>query len=84
MDYFVPLFVAVPLAGAFITAIAGNLVRGFGKIFTSVVVAFITGLSVYFIFFVEGTVVYQVGGWKALEGIPVAIYMVLDGLSVYM
>ena len=33
MDLFIPLFVAVPLGAAFLIAIIGGFLKGFGKIF---------------------------------------------------
>jgi len=84
MDFLVPLFVVVPLGGAFLIAIIGNLARGFGRYFTSIVFAFLTGLCIYFMLHLEGPVVFKVGGWELFESIPIAIYMVIDGLSIYL
>jgi len=84
MNFFIPLFVAVPLGGAFITAIIGSFAKGFGRYFTSIIFAFLTGLSIYFILHVKGPLIYNVGGWELFEKIPIAIYMILDGLTVYL
>jgi multicomponent Na+:H+ antiporter subunit D len=84
MNFFIPLFVAVPLGGAFITAIIGSFAKGFGRYFTSIIFAFLTGLSIYFILHVKEPLIYNVGGWELFEKIPIAIYMILDGLTVYL
>jgi multicomponent Na+:H+ antiporter subunit D len=84
MDWPISLFVTVPLAGAFLTAIVGSFSKGFGRIFTSIILAFLTGLGLYYIFSVKSTIVYKVGGHEMFEKIPIAIYMVLDGLSAYL
>ena len=84
MNVFIPLFVAVPLFGAFISAIIGTFAKKFGRIFTSVVLAFLTGLAIYIIFTVKGTIVFNVGGWELFDKIPIAIYLVVDGLSIYL
>lgn len=84
MDLYIPLFVVVPLAGAFLSAIIGHFIKKFGRIITSVILAFLTGFSLYLIFTVNGTLVFKVGGWELLDKIPIAIYMVIDGLSIYL
>lgn len=84
MDWFVPIFVIIPLAGAFIIAITGALSGGFGRYFTSILLVFLTGLAVYLLFSGQGTVVYAVGGHRLFEKVPIGIYMVFDGLSLYM
>ncbi len=81
MNSLIPLFVIVPLGSAFLMAILGRFIKGFGKFLTSFGLLFLTGLSLYFIFNSQGTLVYKVGGFEASAGIPVAIYMVIDGLS---
>jgi multicomponent Na+:H+ antiporter subunit D len=84
MDFFIPLFVVVPLGGAFLIAIIGSFSKRFGRYFTSIIFAFLTGLCVYFLLRIQGPLVYMVGGWKAFDTIPIAIYLVIDGLSLYL
>lgn len=84
MDWPISLFVIIPLAGAFLSAIAGSISKGFGRYFTSLILAFLTGLGVFYIFSLKSPIVYKVGGHELFEGIPIAIYMVMDGLSIYL
>jgi multicomponent Na+:H+ antiporter subunit D len=84
MDWFVPLFVIVPLGGAFFTAIIGSFAKPFGRYFTSIVLAFLTALALYVIFSVTIPIVYMVGGHGLSGKVPIGIYMILDGLSVYL
>jgi len=84
MDWIVPLFVIVPLGGAFLIAIIGSFARPFGRFFTSLVLAFLIGLTLYVIFSVTIPIVYMVGGHGPFENVPIGIYMILDGLSVYL
>ncbi|MGB2705862.1 MAG: monovalent cation/H+ antiporter subunit D family protein [Candidatus Omnitrophota bacterium] len=80
--HIIPLFVAIPLAGSFITAIVGKRVKWMpdfmGGLTTFVLlvgaVASVRIVNVY------GVLVYSVGAWKA----PIGIAMVLDGLTAFM
>ena len=78
------LFVIIPLFAAFIIPIAGRLVDGFQRVAASSFMLVLLVLSFYVILRQPGTVTYMVGGWEPVEGIPVAIYMVLDGLSGFL
>jgi len=84
MDWSVPLFVVVPLGAAFLTAIFGNAAQAFGRFFTSLMLAFLSGLTLYLVSTGNTLMVYQVGGHELFGKIPIAIYMVLDGLSIYL
>ena len=84
MDSFIPLFVVVPLGGAFLTAIIGSFVRGWGRYFTSVLLAFLAGYSGWLMFSMTGPLVYSVGGWELFDRVPVGIFMVVDHLTVYL
>ena len=50
MDWSVPLFVIVPLGAAFLTAIIGSASQAFGRFFTSIILAFLSGLTLYLLF----------------------------------
>ena len=84
MNWWVPLFVIVPLGGAFITAIIGSFSQAFGRYFTSLLLAALTGFALFIMFTPIGTMVYRVGGHELFDKIPIAIYMVMDGLSLYL
>ena len=85
MNNLVPLFVIIPLASAFLIPIIGMFVRGFQKAVLSVALVFLTGLSIYFIINSQAMpIAYEIGGWKPVEGTPIAIYMVMDGLSAFL
>jgi multicomponent Na+:H+ antiporter subunit D len=85
MDNLVPLFVILPLAAAFLIPIFGRIVKGFHSVLLSLVLVFLTILSVlYLVKGLEEPITYQVGGWTSQKGVPIAIYMILDGLSVFL
>ena len=58
MDWWVPLFIIVPLGGAFLTAIIGSFSQAFCRYFTSLLLALLTGLALYIMFTPVGTIVY--------------------------
>ncbi len=82
MNPLIPLFVALPLAGAFLIMILGRLIRHFDKVVASLILLFLLVISLISLFRTGGSVdVYKVGGWEAVNRIPIGIYMVLDGFS---
>jgi multicomponent Na+:H+ antiporter subunit D len=82
MNPLIPLFVVVPLAGAFLIMILGRFIRDFNKYFASLILLFLVFISFYFLFVTgEKVTVYKVGGWEPVNSIPVGIYMVIDGLT---
>ncbi len=85
MSDLVPLFVILPLATAFLIPIFGRFIKGFQEGLLSVVLLFLTILAINFIAKgIEQPIAYQVGGWSPENEIPIAIYLVLDGLSVLL
>ena len=78
----IPLFVAIPLAGAFLTSLLGKKIKGAPDVFSFLTTLVLSILSIVSIRVVNlsGTLVYSVGAWT----IPVGIGMVLDGLSAFM
>lgn len=83
MNPLIPLFVAVPLAGAFLIMILGRFIRHFDRVAASLVLLFLVIISLHAIVSSGGsTSVYKVGGWEAVNKIPIGIYMVMDGFSV--
>ena len=78
----IPLFVVIPLAGAFLTSLAGKKIKGLADVFGVLTTVSLFVLSILSLRLVGlyGTLVYSVGAWR----IPVGIGMVLDGLASFM
>jgi multicomponent Na+:H+ antiporter subunit D len=79
-----PLFVAIPLGTAFLVPVLAKLWKGFPDTAGNLAAGFLAGLSLWHIQVAQRTTVYHLGGWEPVNGIPVGIYLVLDGLSVLM
>ena len=85
MSLFIPLFVIIPLAAAFLIPIAGRFIEGFQRTISSIVFAFLSFLSLYFMFNTgQNAYTYLIGGWEPVNGIPIAICFILDGLTAFM
>ncbi|MBU1038597.1 MAG: NADH/ubiquinone/plastoquinone (complex I), partial [Candidatus Omnitrophica bacterium] len=78
----IPIFVILPLAGAFLISLLGKRLRGFSDIFSNIIAFLLLALSVYSVFVVNsvGVMVYKVGMWSP----PIGISLVLDSLSSFM
>jgi multicomponent Na+:H+ antiporter subunit D len=78
----IPLFVAIPLAGAFLISLMGRKIRWLPDALGTLTVFILCGLSLLSIrlYNLYGVLTYSVGSWKP----PIGIGMVLDGLSVFM
>lgn len=77
-----PMFIAIPLLGAFLTALVAHRARRFPDILASLVTLATLGLTWPALSQARqsGALVYEMGGWPP----PVGISLVLDGLSVFM
>ncbi|MEE8317505.1 MAG: monovalent cation/H+ antiporter subunit D family protein [Candidatus Omnitrophota bacterium] len=77
-----PLFVAVPLAAAFLNALIGKRIKGFPDWLSGIATFSLAGLSIYSVvlFKASGPIMYKVGGWMP----PIGITMVMDGLALLM
>jgi multicomponent Na+:H+ antiporter subunit D len=85
MDKFVPLLVIIPLAASFLIAMFGKQVKGFGKSLSVAGYLILSIISYWYM--VAGNhdpILYKVGGWEAVNRIPVGIYMLLDPFSGFM
>ena len=82
MNPLIPLFVIVPLTGAFLIMILGRFIRNFNKYFASLLLLFLVIISFWFLFTTgEKVTIYKVGGWEPVNGVPIGIYLVLDGFN---
>lgn len=79
-----PLFVIVPLGAAFLTPILSKFWKGFPDWMGNLTSGFLMCLALWCLRFAPKTLVYYAGGWEPIEGIPVGIAMVMDGLTVLM
>jgi multicomponent Na+:H+ antiporter subunit D len=85
MEQLIPLYVILPLGAAFLIPVIGRFVKGFQKTVTSLVFLFLLALSIKFIINgINEPLTYRIGGWEPVGNIPIAIYFVLDGLSIFM
>jgi len=83
MNPIIPIFVALPLAAAFLIMIFGKFIKNLHIFISFVTTLMLAILSVYAFIYVEnGLQIYKAGGWEPINTIPVAIYMVLDSFSV--
>jgi multicomponent Na+:H+ antiporter subunit D len=78
----VPLFVAIPLGGAFVIVLLSRLSPKLSDIIAHLGALSLAVLSIFTIN--QPTLVYKMGGWGAIRGVPIGIYLVLDGLSSFM
>jgi len=85
MDALIPIFVILPLAAACLIPVIGRFVRGFNKAGSIAVFLFLFLLALYFMFARDkDSYVYTIGGWEPVQGIPIAIYFTLDGMTILM
>ena len=79
-----PLFVIVPLGAAFLTPIFSKFWKWFPDWWGNITSGFLLILSLWILRFSGDTIVYNAGGWEPINGIPIGIAMVMDGLTVLM
>jgi multicomponent Na+:H+ antiporter subunit D len=83
MNPLIPLFVVIPLAGAFLVMIIGRFIGEFNKYFASLILLILAVLSIYSLLNTgQNLSFYKVGGWEPINRIPIGIYMVMDGFTV--
>ena len=78
----IPLFVALPLAAAFLISLLGKRIKRLPDALGVIAALILCGLSLLSVrlYNIYGILTYSAGGWKP----PIGIGMVLDGLSVFM
>lgn len=82
MNPLIPLFVAVPLAGAFLIMILGRFIPFLNRYLASAILLFLAFISFWSLIAGGGeTSVYRTGGWGLSDGVPIGIYLVHDGFS---
>ncbi len=84
MNSLIPLFVIIPLGSAFLMVILERFLKNICKVITPFALLSLLILTLHFILRVEDTQIYKVGGFEPVNGIPIAIYMVIDGLSKFV
>jgi len=77
-----PLFVAIPLASAFLISLLGKFFRRMGDVFSSFscLVLFLLSLNTQYSILNNKISIYKMGGWIP----PLGICLVLDGLTSFM
>ena len=82
MNPLIPLFVAVPLAGAFLTMILGRFITAIPRYMALAVLLFLAFISFWsLVTGGDGSSVYTLGGWEPVEGVPIGLYLIHDGFS---
>lgn len=85
MNQLIPIFVIVPLAGAFLIMILSKFFRDLNKYIASLILLFLLIISIIsFINTGENISLYKVGGWEPVNSVPVGIYMVMDSFTTIM
>jgi multicomponent Na+:H+ antiporter subunit D len=81
-QYLLPVLVTLPLGGAFLI----QLLKKISILISDIIANFILGVLVVLVFSLLNSpvLVYKVGGWMPVKGIPIGIYLVLDGLSLLL
>jgi multicomponent Na+:H+ antiporter subunit D len=83
MNPLIPLFVVIPLAGAFLIMIIGRFMRELNKYLASLILLILLVLSIYSLLTTgNNLLLYKVGGWEPVNAVPIGIYMVMDGFTV--
>ena len=80
----IPLFVIVPLGGAFLVTLFGKRLPKLPDALSAVACLFMAGAAICAASGGGETAVYKVGGWGLMNNVPVGIVMVMDGLTSFM
>lgn len=85
MIQLIPFFVILPLAAAFIIPVLAGSVKGFDRYFAPLIMLVLSLLSIGFMSLnSEQPLIYYIGGWEPVDGIPIGVSFVLDGLTIFM
>lgn len=84
-SYVLPLYVAIPLAAAFISPVLGRFFPAFPRINASFIFLILTVFSIISIFdWDRQSRIYAIGGWEVIESVPIGIFLVYDGFSAFV
>lgn len=78
---YVPLYVILPLIAGVIIPVLGRKLKFVGPFLLNLVLASLTYITVYLILKEKSVLVYKVGGWGIVKGVPIGIFLVVDSLS---
>ncbi|TAJ14983.1 NADH/ubiquinone/plastoquinone (complex I) [Marinilabiliaceae bacterium JC017] len=85
MESFLPLYMVTPLAAAFLIPLVGRVFSAFARTITPLVFLLLLILGIHYLLSgISSPLTYEVGGWQPVNGIPIAIYLVLDGFSTIL
>ena len=79
----IPLYVILPLGCVLLILILGRWIKFIGEVLLNLVLAFLLGLTIYFLFN-KNIFIYKVGGWGIVNGVPIGIFLVMDGLTKFI
>lgn len=77
------LFIGIPLIAAIITSLMGMLKKRYTEYYAIAISLINTVLSIQVLFLTlsSGAIINRIGGWEDILGIPIAIFLIADGLS---
>lgn len=81
----IPIYVILPLAGALTIPVISRFWKAYSRWLTPLIFLYLTIHTLAL--FIGGEAagqVYHVGGWKPIAGIPIGIYLVMDGLTQFI
>jgi len=83
MEVLLPLYIIIPLGTAFIIPVIGRLWSGFARLISPVIFLLLLIIGLQHMP-VSNQLVYTVGGWQPVDGIPIGISLVLDGFNALL
>lgn len=82
MNPLIPLLVAIPLAGAFLTIIIGRFITAIPRYMALATLLFTAFISFWLLIAGgDDKSVYIMGGWEPVNGVAIGIHLVHDGFS---
>ncbi len=85
METLIPLFVAIPLISAFLIMLLSKVIKGFHRVFAPLVLLCLLLMAIFeYANLGHSSIPYSMGGWGVEGGLPVGIFLILDGFSIIM